>query len=231
MQAAAGPVWWNALRCYREARERFYCTLCIHTSDTCWRDVSGRCAANAGGGSLYRSRSRWQKSQELTESRWLQLMTFQLWESLQSWDTTNHLTLNIISKYWMTVLMNWGGKDRLYVGFHLSNFEALSFKVLWAFRHTDNSVFSPFMFCILLLVAIRFLTTSERSDCSDLNNNERLVELLQHQFYQNRRVYLITEDQRTTLRTFLDRKAVFGRLPILILQPECQNKCKPIMFL
>lgn len=57
-----------------------YCTLCIHTSDTRWRDVSGRRAANAGGGSLYRSRTRWQKSQELTESRWLQLMTFQLQE-------------------------------------------------------------------------------------------------------------------------------------------------------
>lgn len=123
-----------------------YCTLCIHTSDTRWRDVSGRRAANAGGGSLYRSRTRWQKSQELMESRWLQLMTFQLQERVFKAEIQQTIWHYNISKYWMTVLMNWGGKDRLYFGFHVSNFEALSFTVLWAFRHADSSVFSLVLF-------------------------------------------------------------------------------------
>lgn len=47
-----------------------------------WRDVSGGFVGNTGGGSLYRSRSRWQKWKELTDWRWLQLVTFQLQERL-----------------------------------------------------------------------------------------------------------------------------------------------------
>lgn len=171
-EAGSGrPVWWNALRCYRESRERFTVRSAFTLQILADVMFQGDAPLTQEGGSLYRSRTRWQKSQELTESRWLQLMTFQLQERVFKAEIQQTIWHYNISKYWMTVLMNWGGKDRLYFGFHVSNFEALSFTVLWAFRHADSSVFSLVLFCILLLVVIRFVTTSERSDCSVLNNN------------------------------------------------------------
>lgn len=74
-----------------------YCTLCIHTSDTRWRDVSGRRAANAGGGfavSLKDSLTEVAGADGVTLTPADDLSA--AGESLQSWDTTNHLTLKYL---------------------------------------------------------------------------------------------------------------------------------------